>query len=481
MHYHRIAGRFYNRPLLVAPATAETISAFLLSRMSAGPAAGGNVGGIEHDAGESLQIFRGHERADGSVEVHTPRASRFYGDYPLAEDGSKRPLPFRRTAEGVAILTLVGEWVNRGGWVGASSGLISYEGFAYQMRMAAADPRTKAILLDLESPGGEAVGAFEAAELVRQVASQKSVTALVNGMASSAAYAIASGASRIVSIPTGLAGSIGVVLMHLDISEYLRAEGMKPTLIFAGDHKVDWNPFEPLPDAVRADLQKEVEGFYAKFVTTVAAGRPGLSEQAIRDTEARTFMGEEAIKAGLVDAIGTFDAVLADLSAAPAAGRSFPSRPTGASMSDNTPTPGASAGFTQSDLDTARAESFAAGKAEGLTEGTKAGASTERERIGAILGSDEAKGREASARHLALSTDLSLDAAKGVLSGLQAAAPAGPSLDARMAGRADLNLDPDTPPAAQTDPKADAAASWDEIVAGMNARLPAAARIPGVR
>lgn len=477
MQLHRVAGRFFSRPLLLAPGSAETISAFLLSRLS-GPAAGGGLAGIEHDAGESREVFPAAVRGDGTAEVHSPRASRFYGEFPMSEDGSRRPLPFRRTAEGVANITLVGEWVNRGGYVGASSGLISYEGFKVQMLAAAADPRTKAILLDLESPGGEAVGAFEAAEVVRQVAKVKPVTAVVNGMAASAAYAIASAANRIVSIPTGISGSIGVVLMHLDVSEYLKAEGMKPTFIFAGAHKVDGNPYEPLPEGVRTDLQREVEGFYVKFVETVAKGRQGLDEKAIRATEARCFMGEEAVAAGLVDAIGTFEEVLADLSAAPG-GLLATSRSNGSTMS-TTPTlvPGAAASFTQTDLDAARAAGVAEGKAsrdQDVADARTAGATEERGRIQGILGSDEAKGREASAHHLAFTPGMTVDTAKGVLAGV---AKAG-GLDSRMAGRTELNLDPDAPAGAQAGAKQDGAASWDDIAAAANARLPANARVPG--
>lgn len=477
MQLHRVAGRFFSRPLLIAPGAAETISAFLLSRLS-GPAAAGGLAGIEHDAGESREIFPAAVRGDGTAEVHSPRASRFYGEFPMSEDGSRRPLPFRRTAEGVANITLVGEWVNRGGYIGASSGLISYEGFKVQMLAASADPRTKAILLDLESPGGEAVGAFEAAEVVRQVAARKPVTAVVNGMAASAAYAIASAANRIVSIPTGVSGSIGVVLMHLDISEYLKAEGMKPTFIFAGDHKVDGNPYEPLPENVRADLQTEVEGFYAKFVETVAKGRTGLSEKAIVATKARCFMGEEAVAAGLVDAIGTFEEVLADLSAAPG-GLLSSSRPSGATMTTTSLVPGASVTFTQSDLDAART----AGHAAGLAEGTAAGAAAERTRIKSILGSEEAKGRETMASHLAFATDQAPEAAVALLGmAPKAAAPNPANLDTRMAGRTELNLDPDTPPsgqANQTGAKQDGAVDWADIAASMNARLPANARVPG--
>jgi signal peptide peptidase SppA len=204
--------------------------------------------------------------------------------------------------------------LNRGAWVGASSGLISYEGFKVQVAAAARDPNTKAILLDLESPGGEAIGAFEAAAAVREAAKSKTVVAVANGMAASAAYAIASAASRVVVPPTGMVGSIGVVMMHLDFSKYLEGEGVKPTLIFAGAHKVDGNPYEPLPESVRAEWQQEVDSFYQQFVATVAAGRRGLSDQGIRSTEARMFKGDAAVAAGLADSVGTFEEVLADLS-----------------------------------------------------------------------------------------------------------------------------------------------------------------------
>lgn len=305
--YHRIAAQFYNRPLCLTLPAAETISAFLLSRIGAGP----RSAMLNDDAGASREMFR-MTPTPGGAEAHQSRASRFYGQTPLDENG--RPMPFRRTQEGVGIITMVGEFVNRGAWVGASSGLISYEGVKVQIASAARDPNTRAILLDLESPGGEAIGAFEAAAAVREAAKSKPVVAVANGMAASAAYAIASGASRIVVPPTGMVGSIGVVALHLDFSAFLQEEGIKPTFIFAGAHKVDGNPYEALPDSVRADWQEEIDSFYGQFVSTVAAGRKNLSEQRIRATEARMFKGDAAVAAGLADSVGTFEEVLAELS-----------------------------------------------------------------------------------------------------------------------------------------------------------------------
>lgn len=304
---HRIAGQFFNRPLLLAPDAARTIGAFLLSRFDARRGGGG-----ENESGQSVQAFRATGNADGSVEIHSPRASRFVGEYRTGPDG--RPTSYRVTQDGTAIITIVGELVNRGAWVGASSGVVSYEGVKHQVGAAAKDPQVTAILLDIESPGGEAVGAFEVADVVRKARDVKPVIAVVNGLAASAAYAIASGSTRIITPPTGIAGSIGVVMMHLDMSEYLATEGLRPTLVFAGDHKVDGNPFEPLPEDVRADFQREIDAFYGLFVQTVAAGRGRrMPEKAVRDTQARTYMGAEAVSVGLADAVMSFEEVVSAL------------------------------------------------------------------------------------------------------------------------------------------------------------------------
>ena len=103
--------------------------------------------------------------------------------------------------------------------------MTSYEGLAFQIADAAGNPKVNSILLDMDSPGGEAVGAFEIADKVRSAAKSKEVVAFVNGMAASAAYAIASAATRIVSVQSGGSGSIGVVLMHADFSLALHKAG----------------------------------------------------------------------------------------------------------------------------------------------------------------------------------------------------------------------------------------------------------------
>lgn len=359
-----LADRVLNRPLLITPEKAQVI----------------------------VQVLAGR------IGVGSPDASRFEGDsFVLDETGKASPRPYR-VKDGVGIITVTGSLVNRGAWVGASSGLTSYEGIQHQLKTARNDPAVQSVIIDLASPGGEAVGAFETAAAVRALAAEKCTVAIVNGMAASAAYAIASGANEIVTTETGVSGSIGVVLLHADFSRALANEGINPTLIFAGEHKVDGNPFAPLPDSVRADLQAEVDGFYDAFLKTIAKGRGSrLTAAGARKTEARTFVGQTAVDRGLADRVGTFDDVLSQLSRAPRGRANVQKR--GTRMDNDQGAPAANAGFTQADLDRARAE----GKAEGQKEGATAALT----RIGAIAGAEGVKGNGA---RLSAALDLAMKA-----------------------------------------------------------------------
>lgn len=357
---YRIAERALNRPLLVHPDKVPIILGVLQGRVALG-----DVSALRDEALSRIALLPEEAR----VAMLGPSASRFVGA--SVDEEGRRPLPYRRTAEGVAIITITGALVNRGAWLGSYSGETSYEGVKHQIASAIADQKVHSVLLDIESPGGEAVGALEAAAAVRSAGSQKNVVAVVNGMAASAAYALASGASRIVTTPTGVSGSVGVVLVHADYSRQIDKEGITPTLIFAGAHKVDGNPFEPLPDTVRDDLQREVNQFYDLFVETVAAGRRGLSPAAIRGTEARVFIGAEAVAAGLADDVGTFESVLAELSRG--GSRSQSNSPKGAKMDTTQSAPAATAGISQADHEAAVSRA--------RSEGIAVGATAERERI----------------------------------------------------------------------------------------------------
>jgi signal peptide peptidase SppA len=237
----------------------------------------------------------------------------------LTESGTPLPSPTTRSPPasdaGIAVLPIYGTLVRRTVGLEAASGLTSYQDLAAQLDAAIADPSVAAIVLDIDSPGGESGGVFDLADRVRAAARVKPIWALANDMAYSAAYALGSAASRFFVTRTGGVGSIGVIAMHADQSVRDAKDGVRYTTVFAGARKNDLNPHEPISDEAHAFLKSEVDRIYSLFVDTVASHR-GLTNDAVRATEAGVFFGADAVAAGLADAVGTFDDLLAELTAA---------------------------------------------------------------------------------------------------------------------------------------------------------------------
>ena len=213
---------------------------------------------------------------------------------------------------GVAVIPVHGTLVRRTVGLEAESGLTSYASLAAQLDVALASPDVRAILLDVDSPGGESGGVFDLADRIRAATKVKPVWAVANDMAFSAAYALASAASKVFVSRTGGVGSIGVIAMHVDQSERDLQDGVRYTAVFAGDRKNDLNPHEPISSEAHAFLKAEVNRIYGLFVETVARNR-GIEPSTVRGTEAGLFFGQAAVALGLADAIGTFDDALAQL------------------------------------------------------------------------------------------------------------------------------------------------------------------------
>ncbi|MDP1526418.1 MAG: S49 family peptidase [Rhodocyclaceae bacterium] len=213
--------------------------------------------------------------------------------------------------EGIAVIPIHGSLVKRALGMEAASGLTSYSEIATMLEAAIADPQVAGILLDIDSPGGEASGSFELARRVREVAAVKPVWAVANDAAYSAAYAIAASAQRLFVTETGGVGSIGVIALHVDQSVKDANAGYRFTAITAGAHKNDYSPHEPLSDAARTELQGEVDRLYAIFTEHVAAMR-GLDAGAVRATEAGLYFGSNAVGQGLADGVQTLETTLSE-------------------------------------------------------------------------------------------------------------------------------------------------------------------------
>lgn len=193
----------------------------------------------------------------------------------------------------------------------------STERLGASFRAALGDPTVKAIVLNIDSPGGSVYGVQELADEIFKARGQKPIVAQVNSLAASAAYWIASACDEIVVTPSGQVGSIGVYGLHEDDSKLLGDLGIKFTFVFAGEYKVEGNPYEPLGDEARAAMQKLVDAYYDTFVKAVARGRE------VKATDVRNGMGQgrvvtaaDAVQLGMADRVATLNETLRRLSAA---------------------------------------------------------------------------------------------------------------------------------------------------------------------
>lgn len=219
------------------------------------------------------------------------------------------------SSDGIALIPIHDTLVYRAAGLDAWSGLTTYEDIRAMFWEAMNDPTISSILLDVDSPGGEVSGVFDLVDEIYNARGIKPIYAIANEGALSAAYAIASAADRVFVPRTGLVGSVGVRMVHVDQSGFNEQAGLKYTTIFAGERKNDFSPHEPLTDGALGIGRSMVAEAYDLFVKTVARNR-SMDEAAVRGTEAGVFQGGNAVKAGLADAVMNFsqvvDAILAN-------------------------------------------------------------------------------------------------------------------------------------------------------------------------
>lgn len=421
MKYPRLFGRLYNTPLMLLPDKAAVLDQVLRTHLSSDLA-------IKPDAQSDSQ------RASAAVD--SPRK------------------PYQIAGNGVAVVPVMGTLVQRGSYLDAMSGLTSYDRIAMLVDSAVRDPDVRAILLDVDSPGGEVNGLFTLTDRLRTAAASKPLWAYANEQAFSAAYAIAVAADRIYLPRTGGVGSIGVIAMHVDQSKRDSAQGYVYTPIFAGDKKADGNSHAPLSDGARTDLQAEIDRLYGMFVDHVATRR-SLERQAVIDTQAGLLNADVAVAGRFADGVASLDEVVAMLSdAARPQTQSF-------SLKGNIVPQQAQ---TESENITAVADG---GVAKIAADARK----DERERIGAILDLPQAQGREALARKLALSTDMDaataatlLDAAPAMTAVVAQQAAAANQFAVAMAAVANPAVGADAPAIDHDDPAAKASALIQKVL-----------------
>lgn len=292
-----VASRLFGEPLMVDSGKLAAILAGIGGRIAEGGFVLPGVAPADHVA---FGQGRPSERM-GVVGGHFDRV--------LSAFEQKRGIELLDRVGSVAIVPIEGTLVQKGKWLGSSdSGDTSYEGTRALLARAMRSDQVKGVVLEVDSYGGEVAGAFETAAMIAELSAAKPTLAILTDFAFSAGYLMASAARQIVMPPGGGAGSIGVIAMHADYSKQLEQKGVAVTLVTAGAHKADGSPFAPLADDVRGEIQARVDASYQRFVDAVGTYRGvRLPAAAARATEARTYVGEAAVRAGLVDGIVEVD------------------------------------------------------------------------------------------------------------------------------------------------------------------------------
>jgi protease-4 len=169
------------------------------------------------------------------------------------------------------------------------------------------NPAIKAIVLRIESPGGAVAPAQEIYEEVRKAVAKKKVLVSMGSVAASGGYYIASPATRIIANPGTLTGSIGVIMEIPNIEGLMNKLGIKTEVVKSGRHKDIASIFRGIGKEEREILQGVLDNVHEQFIQAVAEGRKMLPSDVRKIADGRVFTGEQALKIGLIDELGTLE------------------------------------------------------------------------------------------------------------------------------------------------------------------------------
>ncbi len=246
-----------------------------------------------------------------ALEVASRESLELAYGYEHDDDTERKPFVY---VDGVAVIPIHGTLINR--FNGSWGFVTGYNYIRRMLNLALDDDDVEQIVFDVDSPGGEASGCFELAREIMAARRVKPSLAMVDSVAASGGMALAGCATTMYAIPSARIGSIGVYRMHISYEGALKNEGIKVTFATAGEHKIDGNPYQDLPQAVLDEWKESAGKTWDDFIALVAEAR-GMSEADVRATQARVYRADEALDKGLIDAVKTtteaIDAWLAEL------------------------------------------------------------------------------------------------------------------------------------------------------------------------
>ena len=319
--------------------------------------------------------------------------------------------------DGVAVIPVVGPLFRYANLFTAISGASSYEVMAKDFNSALENPDVHSVVLDIDSPGGEVNGCAEFANMIYESRGTKPIIAYASGDAASGAYWIASACDQIIASETSLLGSIGVVAVYRDSNDQ--------NVLEIVSSQSPYKRLDPNSDDGKSRLQSRIDDLASVFIDSIAKHRGVDPPTVLKEFGGGdVFVGKNAIRLGLADDVGSLENIIQqqinNQNPAKLRGSSFLALED-SMMTDKTRKTEDAESHTLS-LETLKAnypqlveaiqsETVASTQQQAAQQGIQ----QERERIGAIVSSEAAKGREQLAQHLAFSTDMTVDMALATL------------------------------------------------------------------
>lgn len=277
-----ILSSFYNTPLAILPEKAEEIDKFI-SRWS------GDLSVTMEDLRNNAMQSRENGSAGGEGQTIEP-------DVPT-----------------IGFMQVTGTLMNRFSFMDAISGATFYEDIVSQCDYFGANDEIDHVVMEFDTPGGEVNGIDGAGDAISRLAAIKPVYALVNDMAASAGYWLASKCTKIFVSQSSLVGSIGVLAVHTDYSEAEEKAGRKHTIMRAGANKAVGHPYSSLEEGDKKIIQSRLDNAHSIFISSVAAGR-GIDEADVKPlADGSVFSGAEAIENGLADDFAHLSTLISDI------------------------------------------------------------------------------------------------------------------------------------------------------------------------
>ena len=252
-----------------------------------------------------------------AMEAHDRMMAGAFSSRDDSEDDDEEEVPYLFSMQGdIGIVTIKGSLTNRESWYNKYLGISSYGAIRDALLYAAQSPDVKGIMLDIDSGGGAVNGVADVGNLIKMIDKQvKPVYSFTDGAMCSAAYWIGCSARQVYSSNVSTVGSIGVIATHMEYSKALKEAGVGVTVVRAGEFKALANSVEPLSEKAKSQLQSQLNAAYQVFVEHVADCRH-VTFTACDESMAqgREFFGKDALTAGLVDSIESFDTAMSKIS-----------------------------------------------------------------------------------------------------------------------------------------------------------------------